>query len=79
MAQDFYHKLVNQFENAQKQNLITKFTHSPIYFSATFSETLNPKSIQSLIQILEYHYHHKILIVVKDPLTIEVWSKGVSF
>lgn len=79
MSSDFYQRLIAQFEKAYEQELITKFSHSPIYFSVTFNKNLNEKSIKTLIKILEYHYHHKIFVVVKDPLTIEVWSKGVAF
>jgi len=79
MKQNAYQNLVTQFQEAHEKQLVSAFYIAAAYFSVTFSDTLHEKTVSTLIKMLEYKYHSEVLVIIKDPLTIEVWDKGVAF
>lgn len=79
MKENAYQNLIAQFQEAHEKQLVSTFYSTSAYFSVTFSESLHEKTVSTLIKMLEYKYHSQVMVIVKDPLTIEVWDKGVAF
>lgn len=79
MTKTPYQNIVQQFQKAFEKELVSTCNKEPHYTSITFNKNIKPNTISMLIRILEHRYHSDIFVVVKSPITIEIWDKGVSF
>jgi hypothetical protein len=74
-----YQTIIQQFQKAFEKDLVSTCNTADHYTSITFSQSIKPTTISMLIRILEHRYHSDIFVIIKSPLTIEIWDKGVSF
>ena len=79
MTKTSYENISRQFQSAFEKHLVSTYYKADHYTLITFNTTIKPTTINLLIKILERRYHSEIFVVVKSPLTIEIWDKGVSF